>query len=194
MEFRKSEIMYQGMTEEWKDIENWDGFYSVSTLGRVRSNDRIVNGKHGDAKKKGKILKPAISTIPRGFQYASVMLIKNTVKKRHAPIHVLVAQCFIDNPENKATVNHIDGNKLNNIVTNLEWATMSEQQQHAFRTGLRQDVGEKNSLSKLKESDVKTIRLLFDEKKKTIQELAAEFKTAKSNIQYIVNRQTWKYI
>ncbi len=126
------------MVEEWKEIEGFEGLYEVSNTGKVRSLDRIAIRKDGvKVPKKGKELFFTISKIdehghrPR----ASVQLWKEN-KAYLRPVHRLVAKAFIPNPENKPTVNHIDGNALNNRVDNLEWATYSENQLHAFRIGL----------------------------------------------------------
>lgn len=67
--------------------------------------------------------------------YRRVTLYKNN-KPKHCPVHRLVAETFIPNPENKPTVNHVDGNKTNNCVSNLEWCTRSENSQHAYDEGL----------------------------------------------------------
>lgn len=67
--------------------------------------------------------------------YHRVTLYKNN-KPKHYPIHRLVAEAFIPNPEDKPTINHIDGNKANNSISNLEWSTRSENSQHAFDNGL----------------------------------------------------------
>lgn len=93
--------------------------YAVSNYGNVK-NIRT-----------GKILKP-INT-PTG--YLTVTLSKNN-KKHTFRIHRLVAIYFIDNPENKEQVNHIDGNKHNNAVCNLEWCTHTENINHAFDNSL----------------------------------------------------------
>jgi len=115
--------------ENWKKVEGCE-FYEVSDFGNVRSLDKPVNGWNGVKTKTGRILKPGIRN-----GYKSIVL-SDGDKQKNAHIHRLVAYAFIPNPQNKETVNHIDGNKLNNHVDNLEWATRSEQQQHAFRTGL----------------------------------------------------------
>lgn len=71
----------------------------------------------------------------KGERYEKVVL-KINDKATMKYIHRLVAEAFIPNPQNKATVNHIDGNKMNNCVSNLEWATQSENNYHSYKTGL----------------------------------------------------------
>lgn len=106
------------MGEYWKDISGYEGLYQVSTMGRIRRNGRIKI-PHKD---KG--------------GYLTVWLSKDSVQ-RNFKVHRLVAQAFLPNPENKKTVNHIDGNKTHNCLDNLEWATHSENVTHAVRLGLR---------------------------------------------------------
>lgn len=65
-----------------------------------------------------------------------VVHLRNRDEEKHPSVHRLVAEHFIDNPENKPTVNHIDGNKQNNSVNNLEWSTHEEQINHALKQGL----------------------------------------------------------
>ena len=119
--------------EVWKDINGYEGLYQISNYGNVRSLDRYVNGNNGSkALKKGIVLKKQITN--KG--YYDVGLYKNG-KAKYLLVHRLVAEHFIPNPENKRTVNHKDGNKLNNHVSNLEWVTHSENQIHAFNNGLQ---------------------------------------------------------
>jgi len=110
------------MQEIWKDVNGYEGLYQVSNLGRVESLQRDVN----------LILKPRL----RRDGYLIVSLSKNG-KVKSKPIHRLVATAFIPNPDNKKTVNHKDGNKLNNHVTNLEWNTSSENNKHAYNIGIK---------------------------------------------------------
>lgn len=105
------------MIELWSNIPGFN--YSVSDCGRVR-NDKTGNIKTPCVNKHGYY---CVNLYKNGEQFA----------KR---IHRLVADAFINNPENKTCVNHIDGNKLNNNVKNLEWVNHSENMLHAFRTGL----------------------------------------------------------
>ena len=103
------------MKEIWKDIPNYEGFYQVSNLGHIKSFHKH-NGKTGH------FLVPNII----GHGYESVMLYKKTVagKERHKfLVHRLVAQAFLPNPDNLPQINHIDEDKRNNAVTNLEWCT-----------------------------------------------------------------------
>ena len=105
--------------EIWKDILGYEGLYQVSNFGRVRSLDRIVKEKNGKNKfLKGKILKYIL--VYGG--YMVVRLSKNGILKNYY-VHRLVAQAFLDNPDNLPQVNHKDENPLNNVVSNLEWVS-----------------------------------------------------------------------
>ncbi len=106
--------------ETFKDIIGLEGKYQISNYGNVKSIKRnIILKQHVHDNKYLRI------TIP------------NTPKPIRFKIHRLVATHFIPNPYNKPQVNHIDGNKLNNHVSNLEWVTDSENKEHAFKTGLQ---------------------------------------------------------
>lgn len=112
------------MNEIWKEIEGFNGDYLISNLGRVKS---LKNNKES-------ILKPFKS----GGGYYKVALSKNKMSKT-LYIHRLVAKAFIQNPENKPEINHIDGCKTNNQVTNLEWITHKQNIQHAYNAGLMEN-------------------------------------------------------
>lgn len=117
--------------EVWKTIEEYPR-YSVSNQGRVRNN------------KTGKIIKP-FRIGSKGQQYYAVDL----YPKKSVRVHRLVAKAFISNPESKREVNHIDGNKLNNSVENLEWVTGSENCKHAYDVlGRKKFYGSSNCYSK----------------------------------------------
>ncbi len=108
--------------EEWKDIKGYEGLYQVSNEGRVKSLDHTIvcdNGKGVATKKqKGKILR----SFSRKLTYQTVGLSKGG-KEKHYQVHRLVAEAFIDNPDNLPCVNHKDENPSNNVWTNLEWCT-----------------------------------------------------------------------
>lgn len=111
------------VSEIWKDIPDYEGLYQVSNLGRVKSLPR----KHC----KGYILKQR----DNGYGYLTVGLHTiNTYKQ--IKVHRLVAKAFIENKNNDNCVNHIDGNKHNNTVQNLEWCDRNYNMKHAYRIGL----------------------------------------------------------
>ena len=122
--------------EIWKDIPEYEGYYQVSNLGRVKSLKRKIN--NGRYKKEFFIYEKILVSIDIGNGYLRVSLNKSGKKK---PIfcHRLVAVVFILNPENKPCVNHIDGDVKNNHSSNLEWCTHSENMKHAIRV-LKNDV------------------------------------------------------
>lgn len=102
---------------EIKDIKGFEGLYKVDTQGTIFSTDRIVICKNGETKPvKGRKLCPGNN----GTGYMFVQLWKNNIPYRKY-IHRLVAESFINNPNNLEEVNHIDGNKSNNSISNLEW-------------------------------------------------------------------------
>lgn len=122
------------MSEIWKDIKGYEGFYQVSNLGNVRSVDRVVkHPRYGERKEKGRLLKPR--KVSKNGRYLTVLLCKNGKQVNHR-VHRLVAEAFIPNEYNKREVNHIDGNRENNRADNLEWVTREENMRHAFNTGL----------------------------------------------------------
>lgn len=118
------------MNEIWHPCAGFETHYEVSNLGNVRSIERYVNNAHNNGLKKvsSRVLKPALSK--SGYLLVTFS-VDNT--KSNQNVHRLVARAFIENQANKPQVNHKDGNKLNNKVENLEWATASENGLHSYR-------------------------------------------------------------
>ena len=110
--------------EEWRPIAEFDGEYEVSNLGRVRSMKRYY----------GMVGRIMPQTIQRKGYYAVTFWMNNKAYCRK--VHRLVIEAFTPNPDSLPCINHIDGNKLNNHVSNLEWCTYQANMQHAVRTGL----------------------------------------------------------
>lgn len=117
--------------EIWKDVPGYEGRYQASTLGRVKSLDKpLKNPKEGRSVFKGRVLKCHTAK----NKYVFVMFGDRITRN----VHRIIAQTFLPNPENKPTVNHKDGNPSNNHLSNLEWATWSENECHA-RDVLKKD-------------------------------------------------------
>ena len=155
------------MKEIWKDVEGYEGLYKVSNEGRFYSS-------FGS----GRILKPCVG----GSGYLTLALWKNK-EPFTKTAHRLVALAFIPKIEGKNDINHKDGNKLNNNVLNLEWATRSENMIHAYRTGLRGKVTENQAL------EIRALKGQISER-----EIAKNFGFSQSLINNILNRKTWKHI
>jgi hypothetical protein len=160
--------------ELWKDITSYEGSYWVSNFGRVKSCRKVLkcycNGK-----------------------YVQVMLGR---KGKQPLIHRLVAEAFIPNPENKPQVNHIDGNKLNNNVDNLEWCTCAENMIHCVNLlGKKGNPphysGEKNPAAKLSNEDVIDIRNKLSSRI-TNKQISNEYNISNTTVWKIKTYQTYK--
>lgn len=120
------------MEEIWKDVKGYEGLYQVSNLGRIKSLERKVWNRFQYVPKKERILEPRYS----GKGYVRYALFKNG-KRKDFKGHWLVLSNFVENIENKPQINHINGKKDDNKLSNLEWCTNSENQIHAFKLGLQ---------------------------------------------------------
>lgn len=117
--------------EEWRDVKGWEGKYQVSSYGRVRSVPRKVK-VHAFGKGWGeRETKCVILSTGRWMGYPTVELKDRSKGMRSRQlVHRLIAEVFIPNPENKPQVNHKNGNRADNMLSNLEWCTRSENCQH----------------------------------------------------------------
>ena len=117
--------------EKWKPVVGYEGFYEVSSLGGVRSLNKINKCKKSPPIKKGRNMRSYINP----YGYVRTTLCKNGVAKKFK-VHSLVARAFIPNPLNKPCVRHKNGKKADNKATNLEWGTHAESMLHAAKLGL----------------------------------------------------------
>lgn len=169
------------MTEVWKLIgiaDKYDtyGFAEVSNLGRVKD-------------KKGKIKTPILDK--DGYIRVAFFKGKRNIYKF---VHRLVALAFIENTYDKKQVNHIDSNRQNNKVENLEWCSNYENVQHSIKHGKGNQKGELNANSKLKEWQVHEIRNLWDTKKYNVNTLAKKYNVSWNLVKLIVTNKIWKNI
>lgn len=170
------------MKEIWYDIPGFSG-YQLSSFLRVRSIDRVIKTKRGDVKRKGKILFTSINE--NGYHVSSFA-------NKTVFIHKLVALVHIPNPMNKKEVNHIDGDKNNNQISNLEWVTREENIAHAFTNKLIVPaVGQNQSNTVLTDEQV----IYIFKSEKGARELAREMRIkSHTTISSIRLGKTWNHI
>lgn len=156
--------------EIWKDIPGYEGIYEASSFGRIKSTYR-----------QKRILRPQ-----KGAKYYHVRLSKNKKISIHL-LHRLIALTFKENPENKKTVNHIDGNPLNNATSNLEWCTHRENIMHKINV-LNYGSRANHPLAVLTENNVAEIRNTT----LSNRDLALKFNVSKECIYKIRRNLTWK--
>lgn len=176
--------------EEWKDVAGYEGFYSISSFGRAKS---FYKG--------GKILKPTEKgpiKFGKGYLIYTLHNINGETKTFYA--HKLVMESFIGGRPKGSQINHKDGDKHNNRLNNLEYVSPLENVRHSIKIGhfnphtLKPYIaGSKNKQSKLKESEVITIRENHRNGIKT-RFLAKEFNVDRTVIQKIVKRKSWVHI
>ncbi len=165
--------MSQDNSITWKPVVGYEGRLEVSNRGDVRS---VPGGK----RKQYRILKTGL--INSGYLILKLSLPTENGKRpsRGLTVHRLVAGAFIPNPENLPTVNHKNGNKLDNRDTNLEWATQGENNQHALKSGLRQ------AWRKVTPAQAEEIRSKYMPWKYTQRQLAEEYGVTQTCISQII--------
>lgn len=173
--------MTRTQTETWKSITGYEGIYEVSDTGKVKSI-------YYKRTKKEIILTPCIIQ-----GYSLYKLVSLDGKRKWHRANRLVAIQFIPNPENKLTVNHKDGNKLNNTIDNLEWATPLENTTHAIKTGLRDTRGQKHPMTNIIDDEVIFMRNVYV-KRKNAGWLMRLFDISKNQLNDIVKRRTWSHV
>lgn len=174
--------------EIWKPVFEYEDYYEVSNFGRIKRKEKQIYSKSRNCyiKKKERICEQPI------HNYKYVNLIVYGKKTKLATVHRLIAIAFIPNPENKPEVNHIDGNKLNNSLCNLEWVTRSENTLHAYKNNLIPQ-GENHYNSKLTKSQVIDI-FKRTHKGEKCHDIAKEFNLNKETVTNIKFQKMWKSV
>lgn len=156
---------------------------NIKDLYTINDNGEIFSDISGKMKTRNK----------GNTEYQIINFMTQEGKKKTYRVHRLVMMAFkpIENMDN-LEVNHIDGDKKNNALSNLEWCSASENQKHAFQTGLQQPrKGEKSNFSKLTQADIDKIfelrNLGWLQK-----DIASQIGCTRSNISYILNHKTWQ--
>lgn len=170
------------MIEEWRDYSEFEDFYQVSSEGRIRSKDRMVQCSKGNMQRlwRGKLLK--MNTLA-GRGYISVSLSANgkTYKKN---LHRLIAKTFIDNPKNKSDVNHKNSIKTDNRVINLEWMNPTE---HALFGYYCEGKSTPRKLNKVQVKEIKNLLSKMIHQK----DIAGLYGVTQSAISHINIGKTW---
>lgn len=172
------------MMENWKDIPEWEGIYAVSDLGRVK---RLAGSERC---RMDRILKPMLNT--RG--YATAALVAAGRKQTPLVIHRLVLSAFVGPAPEGHYGNHINGDKADNRLCNIEWVTHAENIKHAYDTGLHgRYSGSAASAAKLTEGQVADIlqRIANREYRKDI---ALLYGIGLKTIDQIVSGNNWKHV
>lgn len=141
--------------EKWKDVLGYEGLYKVSDLGRIKSIERYRKN-HSKTQIVAEKIK---STRVKNSGYLVTDLYKDN-KQKTVMMHRVVATAFLPNEGNKETVNHIDGNKLNNKLENLEWSSFSEQNKHFYQQGLKSEKNIKKAIKAMNKKASKRVKCL----------------------------------
>lgn len=175
--------------EVFVSVKGFEDRFIVSNYGTLIS----LHGYGGVGRKENE--REIKCTIDRAG-YRSTTLRLNGKKKWCVRIHTLVAMHFVENqkPGEYDTVNHLDGNKLNNHFSNLDWCTKGMNTSHAFKTGLVDFKGEKSVHAKLTEKDVLEMRAKYASGRFSQSELAKPFSMSRRHIGDIINRVCWHHI
>lgn len=175
-------------SEIWSDISGYEGMYQVSNQGRIRGLDRIIVQKDGKKQKiRGKIISIGIKN--NGYYMGQIC---SKGKMVNLTVHRLMALAFIPKVEGKEYVNHIDGNRANNNLSNLEWVNMKENSLH----GVNRAKEEQRLYTSCKKNTPEFILLLRAEyaNGKGQTQISKEYGIKYNSLGHILKRRTWKSI
>lgn len=176
--------------EVWKDILGLEGKYACSNFGRIKSFGRYQYFGVNYSKKRylnERILKQRCRT----DGYFCVQLPDKKRKQKPHLVHIIIARTFYNNYDYSLVVNHIDGNKKNNNINNLEIVTTRENNLHALYTGLNKKYGEDNPVSKITNEDAKRIRYLYENTSITQKDLGEMYGVCRTCIHKIVRYKSY---
>ena len=173
--------------EIWRTVIDYDGIYEVSNFAQVRSIDRVVPHPNGYLTLRGRSLKQAVGT--HGYFH---VVLSNNGKSTTYTVHRLVAAAFLGVCPPYLEVQHLDGNRRNNVLSNIGYGTHSESQFNRVKHGT-DTLGEKNTSAKLTESSVFDIRRAIVSGR-TIAHVAKDYGVTYRTVSNVVKRKTWSHV
>ena len=179
--------------EIWKPIKGFEDRYEISNYGNVKTLTREVVEHRRTYIRKGKILNKYYN--PDG--YYAIKLYKGDATFKNTTAHRLVAETFLENPNNYLEINHKDGDPSNNYIENIEWCSKEQNVKHAYDTGLKNPdnyKGESCTFSKLNTEQVLAIREEYSTGTTSLSKLAKKYDVVMGNIHSIIKRNTWKHV
>lgn len=181
------------MDEEWRGVIGFEEWYEVSSLGRCRAIQRPAKGGARIFHEPYPLILSPLH-YKKGYLKIQLGRCNGTRQKKRVFLHRIVYAAFHGPIPDGLTVNHVDGDKANNSVANLELATIPEQHAHARSLGLvRHRKNGAPCVTHLTADDVREIRRLRALGRTTIA-LAVQFDTTPSNIRFIATRRTWRHV
>lgn len=171
-----SEPMKRPAAEEWRPVVGWEGRYEVSSLGRIRKCDGQLVGQY---------------CTDQGYTRARLSDPRAEIK-----VHRIVAIAFLENPQGKPSINHIDCDRANNAVENLEWCTQAENIRHSAALGrMRRETWlgrHRSPTARLSDQQVIDLRHRYSTGAPSYGDLAREFKLSKRSVGRIISREHYQ--
>ena len=177
--------------EVWKDIIGFEINYQISNIGRIKSKARKTKNQYSE-----EFVKTEGAITSAGYEVQNLYI---DGKYKTVSVHRLVAEHFVSGYFKEAVVNHIDGDKTNNVATNLEWCTRSENQKHAVDNGLWKVTDKHRKSAKIqaksmgksnqKVSVEQVVLIREDCKTMTGKEISLKYNISPSTVSWIKNKK-----
>ena len=179
--------------EEWRAVPGWEECYAVSNMGRVKSLGRTLKNRYSVRATRDSIKKQTINN--NGYLVVALSHPSSGKSSNVKTVHSLVAKAFLGTGDATQQVQHLDGDKCNNAVRNLAYATVSQILLSASARGTQLGArGGQSGTSKLTENDVREIRRLSREEGISGAQLARNYGISGMTISHILRRKLWKHV